>query len=489
MSSKSKINKNVIFSILKNVFGIIFPLITFPYVSRVLQPENIGKIDFSSSIISYLALFASLGIPTYAIRECSKVRNDRDKLSKVSSEIYSINLMATFFSYVVFLIFLLVNSSLMNYKALIILQSITVILSTLGTEWLNTAMENFRYITLCTIITQILSVVFMLTFVRTKEDYIKYAIIIVLSSGGANVFNIFYRKKYCDVRFTLNMNLKKHIIPIVVMFGFLISSIICTNSDITIIGFIQGDREVGLYSTAVKIYNLANTVVASITWVVLPKLSIGFSRKDYEEVNGLLKYALNFIVILGMPTVAGIEALAPHLISFIAGDSYVSASLSLRFLGIALLLSFFGGWLGNLNMLPAGRELVFLISTALSAIVNIALNLIFIPKWGFNAAAVTTAISQMIGIFVLFPFLDKNVHITGVLKILRAPLIGTIGVVMICTIVQKFVLKSWLISVISIMISIIVYIAILLIMKDAFFIDYIEPICRVLRRKFIKIKG
>lgn len=482
MESDNQIRKNTLLNVVKNVFGIIFPLITFPYISRVLMTDNVGKVNFGNSIISYFSLLASLGVSTYAIRECSKVKSDKNELSKKCSEIFSINLVSTLISYLILGAVLLTSEALENYRLLIMIQGTAIMFATLGADWLNTAMEDFKYITIRTVVIQFVSILLMFIFVRKQEDYIKYAVINVIASNGASVINMFYRRRFCKIHFTLKMNLKKHLVPIVILFSFLVSSIICTNSDITILGLIKGDNAVGLYSTAVKIYNLANTVVASITWVVIPQLSIGFSAGNYEDVNKLLKFALNFILVFGLPVVAGIEIIAPHLIVFIAGEAYMEAAMPLQILGIALMLSFIGGWMGNLTMLPAGREKIFLLSTTVSAIVNIILNFIMIPIWGCDAAAFTTAVSQLTGILVLFPFMDKNIKISRLQEILKAPLVGAAGITLIGYIIQRIIDSSWIISVATIGISFVWYCFILIIMRNEFFIGYLSPIIKKIKK-------
>ena len=314
MVNKKGLGKNTFYNTLKSVFSIIYPLITFPYISRVLMAENVGKVNFGNSIISYFTLVASLGVSTYAIRECAIVRDDRNRLSKTASEIYSINIISTIIAYVGLVITLIFAHSLDNYRTLIIIQSTTILFTTLGADWINTAMEDFRYITIRTVAMQLVALVLMFIFVRQPEHYIIYAIISVVASSGANILNIFYRRKYCSIRFTRHMNAKEHLPSIIVLFSSMVAQTIYTNADITMLGLMKGDYEVGLYSTDVKIYNLVNSVCASITWVVVPQLAEGFAKKDYDKVNSLLSYAANFLIVLGLPCLVGINVITKSLI-------------------------------------------------------------------------------------------------------------------------------------------------------------------------------
>ena len=164
MTQKS-IKKNSIYSMLKTGSAILFPLITFPYISRVLLTDSVGKINFGLSIVSYFSLIASLGINTYAIRECSAARENKEKLSNIASQIFSINIVTTVMAYIALAITLLCYPRLENYRVLIVVQSLTIGATTLGADWLNSAMEDFKYITLRTVTFQFLSLVLMFILV------------------------------------------------------------------------------------------------------------------------------------------------------------------------------------------------------------------------------------------------------------------------------------------------------------------------------------
>ena len=148
--SKSNIKRNTVYNIIKTFSSVFFPLITFPYISRVLHPENVGKINFGSSIVSYVSMLATLGVNTYAVRECAKVKDNREKLTEVSGQILSINMVTTVVAYAVLGVLLVFCRQLRNYRFLIGIQSLSVIFITFGADWLNTAMEDFRYIALRT---------------------------------------------------------------------------------------------------------------------------------------------------------------------------------------------------------------------------------------------------------------------------------------------------------------------------------------------------
>ena len=478
-----KTKENTVFNMVKSISGIIYPLITFPYISRVLLAENVGKVNFGNSVVSYFTLIASLGVTTYAVRECSRYRSDRDGLERVSSEIFSINIWSTLVAYCALAVTLFCARSLDNYRELIIIQSTTIVFTTLGADWLNTAMEDFKYITIRTVLMQVFSIMLMFIFVRKPDDYLKYAMISVVASSGANVANVFYRRRFCRTHFVLKCNLKKHLPSILVLFSLIITQTIYTTSDITILGLLKGDYQVGLYSTSVKVYNIINALVASVAWVVIPQLSVAYADDDYLKINELVKYSLNFIIVLGLPCLVGMNLIAREIIILIAGIEYVDAALSLRILSVSLLFSFLGGWIGNTMLLPARKENVCLWASVASAAVNIILNLLLIPLWGLYAAAMTTAFAEFVGFIIQLFFVSKKIKIEGIFKMLTGPVLGCVAIVGVGLLAKRYIVSDYLIAILTTIFGAVVYFVVLLITRNEFMLSFIKPIYQKIFKK------
>ena len=455
----NKVRKNSIYSLLKAFSQVVFPLITFPYISRVLHAENVGKVNFANSIISYVSLAASLGITTYAVRECSKIKDDKKKLENMVGQIISLNMVTTFIAYIGLALALLAVKPLENYREMIIILSTTVLFTTLGADWLNTAMEDFKYITVRTFLFQLVSIVAMLLFVRKPEDYMRYAAITVVASSGASITNMVYRRKFCKTKLTLNIDWKRHLPPILLLFVMLLAQTIYCNSDITILGIIKGNYEVGLYSTSVKIYNLVNSTIASIAWVVMPQMTKNFNEGNYDEINKLFRYAFNFVVI---------NILCPEMIEIIAGKEYLGATGSLHILSIALAISLIGGLIGNVLLLPAMEEKTCLIACVISAMANIILNLLFIPKYGITAAAATTAVSELISLCIAISRVDKKIKLIACRKDLAGPAIGVLLIILIGKGVAIVTENLWTKTVLTILLSILGYFIVLILTRNEF---------------------
>ena len=481
MSSKS-IGKNTFYNTIKSVSSIIFPLITFPYISRVLLPDNVGKINFGISVVAYFSLIASLGITTYAIRECAKCRDDRGELSKTASEIYSLNIVTTLISYFFLGVTLLLFQDFENYRLLIIIQSLSIFFSTLGTDWINNAMEDFGYITARTLVVQLVSLVLMFAFVHEPDDYMIYAVILLVSSSGAQIFNVFYRCRYCDISFTKNIQWRKHFKPVILLFSMQLAMIVYVNSDTTMLGFMKGDTEVGLYSIPVKIYNIVQNLVTASWLGIVPQMAIGFAQKDYASLNKLLRYAFNYTLILGLPCLVGICLMAEGIVLIIAGEAYLGCVLSLRIIMLALLASFVGGFLTNLIMLPSGRDKLSFISSVISAILNLGLNFVLIPIYGLNAAAFTTFVSMLVGILIKLPFVEKKLKFDYMKKDMWSPVIGCIAMAMVIYGIDSMIEGTFIRTVSQGVSCVVVYVAILLFLRNEFMMQMVAGI----KKKFMR---
>ena len=210
------VKMNAVLNVIKTISSIVFPLITFPYISRVLTVESIGAYNFGVSIVNYFILLAGLGISTYAIREGTQYRDDNKKMEKFSSEIFTINMISTIVAYILLVCCVLFVPKIHSYAVIIIVLGIEILFTTLGVNWLCNIYEDFLYITLRTIAFQTISLLALFIFVKETQDLLKYIIIVVFASSGANLLNFFYiRKRY--VKFGLVSSITKHIKPIMII--------------------------------------------------------------------------------------------------------------------------------------------------------------------------------------------------------------------------------------------------------------------------------
>lgn len=476
---------NALLNMVKTCSGILFPLITFPYISHVLMAENIGKINFSATYVNYFSLIASLGIWLYAIRECAKVKNNPEELEEIASQIFSINLITTVVAYVFLGISLIIFTNLATYRELIIIQCTTILFTTLGADWLNTAMEDFAFITVRTIFFQVVSLVLMFSFVKTPDDYLIYAGITVLSSTGANIVNIFYRKKYCHLKFVLKMNWKEHFRPILWMFGMLLTQTIFTSADITMLGIFKGNYTVGIFTTATKIVNIISQVVSSLVFVLIPRLSYMFAGDNYDDINEFLSKILAAFIIIGFPIFLISYLYAPEFIMILAGQDFIPSILLLRIILFSFLFSLVGGsFLGNVVLLSSGKEKLFTNILVITTMFNIVANYIFIPSYGAQAAALSTVASSLLMTILLLLTKDKRIRLNHIKKIFFHPFIGGIGSVLVYLFVGTYIDSIWVKAVLGTIGSGLAYLILISLIGN----EFIDGIRRRIINRFTKFK-
>lgn len=195
--SKS-IKSNYIFNLLNSVSQLLFPLITFPYASRIMMADGIGQVQFFSSIISYISLFTCLGIPMYAIREVAKVRNDVVKMSTTTVEILLLHAMLTIIGYVAVAIICMTVSDVQTDIPLFLILSATIFFTAIGCEWFYQGIEDFKYVAIRGLVVKIISIVLLFLLVKTKEDILWYGAYSVFGVLGGNIFNFIRLRKYLN---------------------------------------------------------------------------------------------------------------------------------------------------------------------------------------------------------------------------------------------------------------------------------------------------
>lgn len=407
---KTSVSVNAVLNVIKTCLSILFPLITFPYISRVLETDNVGKINFVSSVNSYFLLLAGLGISTYAIREGARIRNDKNKLENFVSQIFSINICSTILSYVILFVVLTCFSDLQGYRDLILVYSIQIIFTTFGVEWIYSIYEDYLYITIRVFMVQLISLIMMFMFVRNQGDYVKYAMVCVFSASAMYVFSFIHARKYCKFNFTLNIDWNKHLFPIMILFANSIAILLYVESDITMLGLLCGVHEVGLYSVSVKVYKIVKQAINAVVIVSIPRVSYYLAQGETERYYGLLSHIFKGIIILCLPIVLILIMLAPDVIDVLSGSIYLGATSSLRILCLAIIFSLVASFLANAILIPRRKEKIVLIATICSAVLNLVLNLCLIPLRGQNAAALTTLIAEAVTVLICIITLKNEVR-------------------------------------------------------------------------------
>lgn len=394
---QQSVKKNFILNTIRVLLSIVFPLITYPYASRTLGTVGVGRESYVYSIINYFTIIAGFGVSSYAISEGAKLRDDRKSLNRFASEMLLISIITTFIAYVLFFAVLFIPK-FDDYRELLVLSSTTILLTTMGVDWLYQILEQYTYITVVTIAFQLAALIMMFVLVRDEGDVMWYVLDVAVSTTGFGIVNFVHSRRFVTFfKGQSNYQLKRHIRPMLYLFGVTLAAVIYTNSDISMLGWMKGDVDAGIYSTASKLVQTAATVIRSLSIVVLPRISYYMKDGDTDRAKGLINQTLKFIIMIVVPSVVGIILIAPEIIHFISGNNYdefLPAVRTLKILALYLFLSPINGFIAYQIFLPRGRQRTTFYATISGAVMNIILNAVLIPKFTYDGAAVATLISE-----------------------------------------------------------------------------------------------
>lgn len=482
MSKVKSVKLNAVLNVIKTVCNIIFPLITIPYASRVLETANYGKVNFSDSIIRFFLLFASLGISSYVQREGPAFRDDKDKINKFVSEIFTVNLIATLVSYIALLGLLMFSVSLRDYKFVMLVQSTSILITTLGADWINTIYEDYFYLTVRYVLMQIISLILLFVFVKSSSDYVIYAFINVIASVGGNVFNIFYVKKYARIKISPLHHCKKHLKPLLQLFAVNVAITIYINSDITILGFLKGDHEVGIYTNSSRVYTVVKSILNALMMVAIPRFSYLLGQSKVQEYRDMLSEIFNYLITLIMPAVVFVFMMSKSIVTILGGESFSSGFVSLSILSFSLIFSVLACFYANGVLLLHKYDGTYLFATIFSAAINALLNFLFIPLFGMNGAAITTVIAEFSMFIISWYVSFKIVKINYDKKVLLISLVGSAAMGLILFLLNNVVINQLFLIIIAMIVSVIVYALILLVFKHPLIRDIKEKTLSKLKK-------
>ena len=462
------IKNNFLLNLSTTITGLLFPLITFPYASRILMADGIGQVQFFQSIIDYVSLCTALGIPLYAVREIARIRDNKELRSRTTIEILLLHAILTLVGYIVVFILAKTVAKIEIDASLFFLLSTTLFFNTIGVAWFYQAIEDFKYITLRSLFVRILSLVALFIFVKTKQDLFYYAGILVIGTVGNNIFNFFRLRKYIKLskgEFK-RLNLLRHLIPALKIFILNLVISIYVNLDSVMLGFLKNEESVGYYAAATRLTKAILGIVSSLGAVLLPRFSNMITNGQKEEFQLLANKAASFTIALSLPMSVGLIFMAAPIIHIFCGNGFEPSILTLKLVAPIVLFIGLSGIIGMQILYPQGREKYVIISTMVGACINLLINYLLIPQYGQYGAALGTVIAEFMVTVIMILLGRKYLPINILSKQNLHYLIGSIVISILLAFLFVFPLHEVNYLLIGILLSVIVYYAYLLMIKD-----------------------
>lgn len=408
MNEKKSIAKNSLYNLFYKGFTALFPLLTTSYISRVLMPEGVGAVAYANTVVTYFVIIATLGIPNYGVKLIASCRSDENKRSNSFVELVTINAVSTLVCIVIYYILVNVTSLFCGKIPLMNTMGILLILNFFNIDWFYQGLEEYGYITTRSIIVKIISFVLMLFLVKSRDDFLIYALILCFATAGNYFLNVLNARKYLSFNRKEKIEYKKHLKPVFVLLASAVATEVYTMLDTVMLEYYQGDAAVGYYTNAVKIVRMIYTVTIAMVATFYPRISSLYAEGRREEVNGLLSIGTKVILLISIPAVIGLVGTADYIVPALLGESFMSSVLILRILAILVFVFSIAYFLGHIVLMATGNEKVILRATICGAIVNATLNLILIPFISGVGAAIASVSAELIVTGIMM-YYSKNI--------------------------------------------------------------------------------
>lgn len=479
-NSGKSVKKNYIYNVSFQILLLITPLITTPYLSRILGADGIGTVSFAESIISYFVLFATFGMTTYGQREVSYVQDDRENRTKVFWETKILEVVTSTIALLVYIPLALYQQN--RYMYLVLILNILAVIA--NVTWFFQGMEEFGKIALRNIVFKILNIAYIFVFVKTKNDTVIYAFGIGFFLLISNISMWLYLPRFIDKPDIKELQPFKNFRVVLSLFVPTIAVQIYTVLDKTMIGIItQSSFENGYYEQAIKISKMVLTIVTSLGTVMIPRIGYHFAKQETERVKFFMYRAYRFVWFMGVPLCFGLLGIASNFVPWFYGEGYEKVVPLLSILGFLVLAIGINNVTGIQYFIPTKRQNLFTLTVIIGAIVNFSLNLMLIRNFQSIGAAIASVVAEMVIAVAQIYIVRKELSPQKIILSSRNYFLAG-GVMLAVLIIINSRVKSSIVNTgLLICAGGITYLFVLMIIRDDFLNDNINSIMSKIKKK------
>ena len=468
------VQKNFMWSSILTVSGYFFPLLTFPYVSRVLGVTNIGICNYVDSIITYFCVFSAMGVAVVGVREIASVSDQEERRSNTFISILLLNALFTLISIIILLICITYISKFQEYKTLFYIGLLKLVSNLFLVEWFYKGIEDFSYITKRAIIVKSLYVISIFIFVRQQDDYIIYFTLTILHICINALVNLMHLKSHLRIR-KLSISFSPYIKSYVIMGIYTILTTMYTTFNVAILGYISGPKEVGFFTTSTKVLSIILALFTAFTNVMLPRMSSLQSNHEDEKFIAMIGKSMNVLFMFAFPLVVYFFIFSPDVIGLIAGKGYEGAITPFRIIIPSILVIGYEQIIIIQALMPMKKDNVILVNSCIGASIGLILNFVLIPYYGSVGTSVAYCLCEFSVLCSALFFFRKYTKYHIPMKELLQHSVLNLPVVAICMLVCLFVSSGILRLIIAgILIGAYVYMNNYFVMKNTLFIQIVE---------------
>jgi O-antigen/teichoic acid export membrane protein len=426
-----KIKTNFIYSTILTASNFIFPFLTFPYISRVLGVSNVGVYNWVGGIVQYFILFSMMGIGIVGIREVAKNRNNKEELSKTFSSLLMLTVFTTVLSLLVLCILMAVIPKFVEYKAMFYIGAANIFINLFLVEWFFKGIENFKYITIRSIIVKSIYVISVFVFVKHRGDYVVYYFLTVSAVVLNALFNWIYSRKFVHFTFK-SINIRPFIKPFLILGIYLLFNSMYSTFNVAYLGFVGGNKEVGYYTTATKLYGILLAFFSAFTGVMLPRISALVAENNFKEVNRLIERSFDILYTFCFPIIIFFMFFAPEVIRIIAGSGYEGSILPMRIVMPLMIIIGTEEILIIQLLMPLNKDKAIFINSVIGAVIGVALAVILVKNLHSVGSSIVWVCSELSILISASYFVHKYVGIHIPYKMVLVKFIYAIPYIIIC---------------------------------------------------------
>lgn len=454
--------KNYLYNASYQVFVLLIPLITTPYLARVLGPTGVGINAYTNSIIQYFILFGSIGVNLYGNRQIAFVRDDKDKMTKTFYEIFLMRIMTIVLAYAAFLIFLLTTGS---YHVYYLAQSVSIIAAAFDISWFFMGVENFGVTVLRNFVVKIVTLVSIFTFVKSFDDLNIYIMILSLSLLIGNMTLFPNLRRYIGKVKLKNLRIWQHLKPSMVLFVPQIATQIYLVVNKTMLGSMTSVQAAGYFDQSDKMIKMILAIVTATGTVMLPHVANAFMKGEVEKTKQFLYNSFSFVTVLSVPMMFGIAAVARKFVPLFFTDKFLAVTPLMMIESVVILLIAWSNALGTQYLLPTNQNGAFTRSVVLGAVVNIIVNIPFIMFWGALGATMSTVLSELAVTGYQLYVLRHQISYRSLFKDTEKYVLAGIIMFLVVFVLDGKLVNNWTTLIIEVFIGIAIYASLLIITK------------------------
>lgn len=480
MKQKS-LTKNFLYNLIYQVTLIFLPIITTPYISRVLGAENIGIYGYTQSISTYFILFGLLGISMYGQREIAYLQKEKEKYSIVFFEILFLKFITLCISTILYYCIFGFKNAYSLYFNLLLLDFVA---NFFDISWFFQGLEEFKKIVLRNLFIKLLGIISIFVFVKEPEDLNIYILIYGLSNIIGNLTLWLYIPKYIKLINLKKIQPFKHLKPTLMLFIPQIAIQIYTILDKTMIGIIVSNKsDVGYYTQGEKIIKMLATIVISLGTVMIPRIASKFAEGDNESIKKYLQKSFNVTYLLAFPMMFGILLISKQFVPLFFGPGYNKVVIIMNVLSPIILLIGMGHVTGFQYLVSTKRQKEFSISVILGASINFIMNIILIKLYGAIGAAIGTVIAEFTVSLSQLLFVRKELNIKKIIILSKDYIIASLIMCCCCLPILYFIKSNIMHIILCVAVGGLTYLITLILLKNEFIIEILKNIKNKILKK------